>query len=250
MQMPLCDMGATFFISDTHFGLQSQEDEDLKLEKLETLFAIIKAEGGSLYMLGDILDYWMEFHHVIPKGFTRFICLLSDLVRSHADVYYLAGNHDFFLGRFFDEELGVKTLYGVNSFTRDGKQFIVAHGDGLGEGDIGYKLFARFVRNRYFLGLFTGFHADLGVALMRKSSRFSRHHKQVNYTMEKDRLLNFAQSLVTKQEFDYFVCGHNHVRGEYLLSNGSSRYINLGSWIDGINSYGVFRDGALSLQEL
>jgi UDP-2,3-diacylglucosamine hydrolase len=50
------DMPATFFISDIHIGLQDEKQEQLKFENLERLFAIIKAEGRSLYMLGDIRD--------------------------------------------------------------------------------------------------------------------------------------------------------------------------------------------------
>ena len=77
---------AIFFISDLHIGLQDEKSELLKMENLERLFAIIKAEGRSLYMLGDIMDYWMEFRHLIPKGFTRFLCLLSDLVRHNIEI--------------------------------------------------------------------------------------------------------------------------------------------------------------------
>ena len=127
-------MPATYFISDIHIGLQSPKSEQLKLDNLERLFAIIKAEGRSLYMLGDILDYWMEFRHVIPKGFSRFLCLLSDLVSHNIEVVYVAGNHDFYLGRFFDDELGVKTIYGLHERLIDGRKFLIAHGDGLGKG--------------------------------------------------------------------------------------------------------------------
>ena len=84
------DMPAIYFISDIHIGLQDKKSEQLKLDNLERLFAIIKAEGRSLYMLGDILDYWMEFRHVIPKGFSRFLCLLSDLVSHNIEVVYVA----------------------------------------------------------------------------------------------------------------------------------------------------------------
>ena len=126
-------MPATYFISDIHIGLQSPKSEQLKLDNLERLFAIIKAEGRSLYMLGDILDYWMEFRYVIPKGFSRFLCLLSDLVSHNIEVVYVAGNHDFYLGRFFDDELGVKTIYGLHERLIDGRKFLIAHGDGLGK---------------------------------------------------------------------------------------------------------------------
>jgi UDP-2,3-diacylglucosamine hydrolase len=243
-------MPAIFFISDIHLGLQDEQSERRKIDNLERLFAIIKAEGGSLYMLGDILDYWMEFRHVIPKGFTRFICLLSDLVRHNIEVIYVAGNHDFYLGRYFDDELGIKTMYGMNELLYDGRKFIFAHGDGLGQGDLGYKLFARFVRNRFNLALLSGFHADLAIGLMKGFSQLSRTHKPADRVFETDRLLNFAESLVTEQEFDYFVCGHNHVKGIRELSVAPRKYINLGTWIDGSTPYGVFKNGVFQLKEL
>jgi UDP-2,3-diacylglucosamine hydrolase len=239
-----------YFISDIHFGLQSEDEERLKLDRLERLFALIKQDGRSLFMLGDILDYWMEFRHVIPKGFSRLICLLSDLVRSDVEVFYVAGNHDFYLGSFFERELGIQTRYGMNNFEYAGRKFLYAHGDGLGDGDLGYKFFARFVRNRFNLALLTGFHSDLAISLMKRLSYLSRHHKPVDIPKESNRLLNFAESIAAEREFDYFVCGHNHAKGEHLLANGKSRYINLGTWIDGRYPYGVFMHGEFHLKEL
>ncbi len=248
--MTISEKRAIYFISDLHLGLQDETSEQLKMENLERLFAIIKAEGRSLYMLGDIMDYWMEFRHLIPKGFTRFLCMLNDLVRHNVEVVYVAGNHDFYLGRYFDDELGVKTLYGVHELLLDGQKFIVAHGDGLGKGDIGYKLFARLVRNRFNLALLSGFHPDLAIGLMKMLSQFSRKHKHTDRVFEINRLLQVAELLVAEQKFDYFVCGHNHVKGITELSNGTSRYVNLGTWIDGTLPYGVFDNGVFQLREL
>jgi UDP-2,3-diacylglucosamine hydrolase len=243
-------MAATFFISDIHVGLQDKQSEELKLDNLERLFAIIRAEGRSLYMLGDIFDYWMEFRHLIPKGFTRFYCMLFDLVRSGIEVTYLAGNHDFYLGRFFDEELGVKTLYGVQDVVIDGSKFILAHGDGLGKGDIGYKLFAHLIRNPFNIALLTRFHPDFAIGIMKRYSRLSRDKKPGIDLLETDRLGNYAKSLAQEKDFDYFVCGHNHVHGITVLPGAARSYVNLGSWINGALPYGVFERGAFELREL
>jgi UDP-2,3-diacylglucosamine hydrolase len=243
-------MFASFFISDIHVGLQDKQEEKLKLDNLERLFAMIKAEGRSLYMLGDIFDYWMEFRHLVPKGFTRFYCMLSDLVRNGIRVTYFAGNHDFYLGRFFDEELGVKTCYGMQEFTIDGSKFILAHGDGLGKGDIGYKLFIHVIRNPFNIALLSRFHPDFAIGIMKGYSRFSRDKKSGVDVFETDRLLNFAKSLAQEKDFDYFICGHNHVHGITELPGTSHKYANLGSWIDGSLPYGVFDRGVFELREL
>lgn len=243
-------MPGLYFVSDVHLGLQEPEAERLKLERLEALFSIIRKERGSLYLVGDILDYWMEYRQVIPKGFTRFLCLLSELTRSGVEVSYLAGNHDFHLGRYFDDELGVRTLYGLQEIRYDGKLFLVAHGDGLGEGDLGYKLFARFVRNRFNLGLLTGFHPDLATALMKKFSHLSRHHKPVDMKSEPKRLIEFATSLARERVFDYFVCGHNHAARIETVSESGNTYVNLGTWIEGQFPYGVYDNGEFQIRKV
>jgi UDP-2,3-diacylglucosamine hydrolase len=243
-------MAGIYFVSDIHFGLQGGDEEQVKLDKLERLFALIKAEGRSLYLLGDILDYWMEYRHVIPKGFTRFLCLLSDLSRSGIEITYFAGNHDFYLGRYFDEELGVKTRYGMQEVQLEGKTFLLSHGDGLGSGDWGYKLFARLVRNRFNLGLLTGFHPDLATSLMRRVSHFSRHHKPEDMKSEPTRLIEFATALARERVFDYFVCGHNHAARMETLSESGSTYVNLGTWIEGQYPYGVYDEGRFQIRKV
>ncbi|TCD47949.1 UDP-2,3-diacylglucosamine diphosphatase [Chlorobium sp. N1] len=241
---------SVYFVSDLHLGLQEPLEEERKLRAFARLADMAVSDGAALYMLGDVLDYWMEFRNVVPKGFTRFFCILRRLVDAGVEVRWLAGNHDFYLGSFIERELGVGTGYGMEEVEHGGRRFLIAHGDGLGEGDLGYKLFARFARNRFNLGLLTLFHADLATGLMRWLSRLSRDHKPVNLSYENDRLLNFARSLATERDFDYFLCGHNHVLGEHELPGGRSRYVNLGSWIDGSTPYAVYREGSLRLLDL
>jgi len=46
---------------------------------------------------------------------------------------------------------------------------------------------------------------------------------------------------------DYFIFGHRHLPIDYELSNGHSRYINCGDWIE-YDSYAVLTDGQLELK--
>lgn len=243
-------MSKSFFVSDIHFGLQSGREEDVKMERFEQLCGIIAEEGDSLYMVGDILDYWMEFRHVIPKYFNGFLCLLKGLVRQDIQVHYYAGNHDFYLGDFFNKSLGVQTWYGMQETLIDGKQFVIAHGDGLDRSDIRYRLFVKLIRNRFNLSLLSNFQPDFAIAIMRKFSRLSRKHGRSNMHGEADFLMQYADAMVGDRDFDYFVCGHSHVLGQKTLSNARSEYINLGTWINGAYPYGVFEKGAFSLKQL
>ena len=243
-------MSKSFFVSDIHFGLQSVQEEDVKQERFEKLCGIVAQKGNSLYMVGDILDYWMEFRHVIPKCFDGFLCRLRELVHEGVEVHYYAGNHDFYLGDYFKKSLGVETWYGAQEIFIDGKRFIITHGDGLDRTDIGYRLFVKLVRNRFNVSLLSNLQPDLAIVIMRKFSRLSRKHGSSNMQGESDFLVRHADAMASEKDFDYFVCGHSHMQGRKTLSNAHSEYINLGTWIDGIYPYGVFEEGVFSLKQL
>jgi len=84
---------------------------------------------------------------------------------------------------------------------------------------------------------------------MKWLSRLSRTHKPGNRVMETDRLWEYAESLAGQQEFDYFLCGHNHSGCFKELSRKGSHYVNLGSWIEGGTPYGVFEHGIFQMKE-
>ena len=243
-------MSKSFFVSDIHFGLQTPEEERLKMRSFEKLADIVKGEGDSFYLVGDILDYWMEFRHVVPKYFDGFLCVLRDLVRHGTAVHYFAGNHDFELGSYFDKQIGIRTWYGMRETVIGGKKFCIAHGDGLDRNDIGYRMFVRFVRNRFNLSLLSAIQPDLVIAIMRRFSRLSRKHGNGDHRCESDVLFRYADALAREKDFDYFVCGHSHEEALKTLSNSRSRYINLGTWINGDYPFGVFEKGVLTLRRL
>ena len=59
---------------------------------------------------------------------------------------------------------------------------------------------------------------------------------------ENEWLVVHSKETLKKEHFDYFIFGHRHLPLDIKL-NESSRYINLGEWIN-YNSYAVF-DGTL-----
>ena len=243
-------MPKSFFISDLHLGLQGAEEEQVKIKRFEQLAEIVKDEGGMLYMVGDILDYWMEFRHVVPKYFDGFLCVLRDLSRHGIAVHYFAGNHDFDLGSFFHDQLGVHVCYGMQEVAIDGKKLCITHGDGLDRSDRGYRLFVRFVRNRFNLSLLSALQPDMVIAVMRAFSRMSRKHSRPDRDYESDFLFRYADALVREKDFDYFVCGHSHKEARKMLGGSRGEYINLGTWINGSFPYGVLEEGVFTLRHL
>ena len=130
-----------------------------------------------------------------------------------------------------------------------GKTFYLAHGDGLGAGDKGYKFIKWVFERKINQWLFRWLHPDIGLALGLYFSRKSRYANQLKESqleqaptddyIRASRMPKHAQSLLDKgDEIDYFVMGHWHIARQIELS-GKSRFIFLGDWITQF-SYGVF----------
>ena len=99
---------ATYFISDIHLGLGKRDEEREKEQRLLEFLTSIKSSAEQLFIVGDLFDFWFEYKTVIPKGFHRTLAALQEFTDRGIPVHYLAGNHDFWMGNFFQDELGME----------------------------------------------------------------------------------------------------------------------------------------------
>ncbi|MCX6136482.1 MAG: UDP-2,3-diacylglucosamine diphosphatase, partial [Ignavibacteriales bacterium] len=141
-------MKSTFFISDLHFGLQSPKHEKEKERRFLAFLYHVAANGERLFILGDLFDYWFEYRHVVPRGYHHVLSALGHLVESGITVEYLAGNHDFWLQKFFPEDLGIPVHKDPLMVELHGKIIFLHHGDGLALRDTGYRILKSILRNR------------------------------------------------------------------------------------------------------
>ena len=84
----------TYFVSDVHLGLDVKNPADREARFVSFLQSIPKDKTEALYMLGDIWDFWYEYHDVVPKGYVRVFASLMDLMDAGVKVYFFQGNHD------------------------------------------------------------------------------------------------------------------------------------------------------------
>ena len=133
---------------------------------------IIKEDAHSIYLLGDLFDFWFEYKTVIPKGFTRVLGKIAEISDSGTQIYFFTGNHDMWVNDYFQMELGIKVIAEPQQFEINEKSFFIGHGDGLGPGDKSYKLMKKFVtNNKFFKWCFGCIHPDIGVRLGQFLSR-------------------------------------------------------------------------------
>jgi len=233
-----------YFISDIHLGLGSREQEKAKENRLLAFLRSILLSADHLFIVGDLFDFWFEYATVIPKGFHRTLAALQEFTERGTPVHYLAGNHDFWMGDYFEKELGFHLHADPFEITIQNKRVYLHHGDGLAQNDIGYRLIKPVLRNRWNIRLYRWLHPDLGVPLARGSSRTSREYTSNKDFGEEKGMVEFATRRIG-EGVDVVVMGHRHKPA--LTPIGKGFYVNLGDWIT-FNSYGVFADGNMTLK--
>jgi UDP-2,3-diacylglucosamine hydrolase len=167
-------MGLTYFISDVHLGEQPEHLEKVRVKQFVGFLREIEKSASSIFFVGDLFDFWLEYKYVIPKKHFVIIHQLARMREKNIKITYLAGNHDFWLGSFFDRELGIQTLNDEWTGEIEGKRFFLYHGDGVAKEDSGYRLLKKILRNPITNKLYQWIHPDLGIPLARFVSGSSR----------------------------------------------------------------------------
>jgi UDP-2,3-diacylglucosamine hydrolase len=137
-----------YFLSDFHLGAPDS-NSSLEREKLIISFLDgIKQDASEIFLVGDLFDFWYEYKKVVPKGHVRLLGKLAELSDSGIQLHYFVGNHDMWLRNYFQKDLGIAVYFHPQEFERNGKTFLIGHGDGLGPKDHKYKMLKKFSETR------------------------------------------------------------------------------------------------------
>ncbi len=244
-----------YFLSDFHLGAPDHASS-LEREKIIVQFLDeIKTDAAEIFLVGDMFDFWYEYRRVVPKGYVRLLGKLAELTDAGIPMQFFVGNHDMWMKDYFQKELNIPVYYEPKEFERNGKQFLIGHGDGLGPGDHGYKRLKKIFRNPLCQWLFGILPPVAGMGLANYLSRRSRAQtgasEEVFLGEDKEWLIIYCKEKLKEKKFDFFVFGHRHLAIDYRLNNTDgytgSRYINLGDWIR-YYTYAVFDGDKLELK--
>ncbi len=210
----------------------------------------IKDDAEIIFLLGDLFDFWFEYKKTVPKGFVRVLGKLAVLRDSGIQIYFFVGNHDLWMGDYFEKELNIQVFHQTKEFTFNNKTFLIGHGDGLGPGDKGYKRMKKLFTNPISKWLYRWLHPDIGIRLAQYLSvknKLISGVEDVKYLgEEKEWLVQYCKKKLTEKQYDYFVFGHRHLPLEIAISE-TSKYINTGDWITYF-TYGEFDGEELALK--
>ena len=125
----------TLFVSDLHLG-RGTPAETAAAER--DAVAMLRAHlpeltgdaPGTLVLLGDVYDQFIEYRHLVPKVGIRLAAAVADLADAGVRVVYAVGNRDpWHLG--FWRELGAELLGEGALLELEGRAVWVEHGDAL-----------------------------------------------------------------------------------------------------------------------
>ena len=240
----MAERKGVYFVSDVHLGLEVKDPADREARFVSFLRGIPKDTALALYLLGDIWDFWYEYHDVVPKGYVRVFAALMDLMDAGVKVYFFPGNHDIWCYGYF-ASMGITVVHDQPQLVEiGGKVFCIGHGDGLGPGLGGYKFMNSIFKCRFVQRLFSTLHPWIAFRLGNGWSRHSRLARNEEYVFKgaEEPLYKWALDFSERTHVDCFIFGHLHAQVDLTLPTGA-RLIVMKDWMD-LSQYWYF-DGIL-----
>lgn len=233
----------TIWISDVHLGTR-QCDAGALLTFLET------HDSDYLYLVGDIIDFWsLRRQPYWPQSHSDVIRKILSKARAGTIVTLIPGNHDEYLRRFSDLQLGniMITREAVHR-TADGRLLLILHGDDFDSvtrchrwivwlGGVGCD--ALLTLNRWF----NGSRRRLGFGYWSLSGYLKDCLKPVvDFVTAFERALAHEAG---RRGLAGVVCGHIHRPA--LRRIDRTVYANCGDWVENGTAIVEHVDGALEL---
>ena len=218
-----------YLFSDAHLGADDDTKEAEKRTRLSALLEMVKTDADRLVILGDLFDFWFEYKHAVPKGHFWVLSKLSELVERGIRVDYVSGNHDFWMGDFFETEIGLHLHCDCLDLEYDGLKMHLVHGDGLAPSDRGYRVLKAVLRNRFCYWLYRKLPPDWAIPFAKRVSGSSRSYtsgRDPSFVAEYEQYARAA----LEGDYDVVVIGHLHIPTVQEFPGGT--YINSGDFID------------------
>ena len=219
-----------YFVSDIHLG-SGNTAEQRRVERLFIDFLTkIEKDAETLFLVGDIFDFWFEYKQVVPKGFVRTLGRLAELSDKGVRIVMLTGNHDMWVGDYLTNECGIELYTTPQTFTLAGKELFVAHGDNMNiKGKPILRLMNKMFRSQRLRRLASRIiHPDNFVRFGKWwSSKSRKSHGNVQKIDVLQPLISFAIDYGANHDIDYFIFGHMHYAANIA---GTQHTLFMGDW--------------------
>lgn len=216
------------FISDLHLSAERPSSISLFTDFMDKSGCLLE----SLYILGDLFDYWIGDDASAKLGFAQVETALKRATDSGTKIFFIAGNRDFLVGQDFAARTGVTLLEDMTVLELAGQRVMIAHGDRFCVDDASYmQARQQFLEpNWQSAFLQRSVEERKRIALdLRAQSEDSKKHKPSEIM---DVNLDEIMRIVDEYDLDLLIHGHTHRPYVHKLQNKGKdvrRYV-LGEW--------------------
>lgn len=230
-------------VSDAHLPLDGRKGAARLIKKFRALIQNYRDTVQSIVLLGDIFDFWYEWKHVVPKRSTGLLFDLYEIVREGIKVHYFAGNHDFAITGYLENEIGLTVHLDEWITSIDGKKVYFHHGDGFDANDHSYRAMKRVFRSKISQSLFRSLiHPDLAMGIGKRASDVgaSRREALLKTDYSAPEYHDGARKILARG-YDMVVIGHTHLAETIEFEEGI--YHNPGPFLSKSN-YSIIEGGS------
>ena len=230
------------FIADAH--LRDPQDENYR--NLLSFLTGQKGEIRTLYLLGDIFQFWLGPRFADFAPYQPLLVLLKELQAAGTGIVYIEGNHDFYLTPYFGDVMGCQILPDGGEVNLGDCTVHVAHGDLTDPEDTGYRKLRLLLRSGFIRWLSRVLTANQIWSISEWGSNKSAEQRvgKEARSAPREKLLNYARPYF-ESGCSAVITGHFHHPLFEQTENGT--LIALGDWITQY-SYAVYEDNKFRLE--
>lgn len=191
----------------------------------------------SLYILGDLFDYWIGPKHLASGDYRDVLDALRDTTRSGVTVEFVHGNRDYFVEEKFARATGVRVAGAEVRLTLGGRTVVGAHGDFVYNRNPKYAAYRALMRLKPLQAAYLAMPAAIGKGLAKGFRKVSPKTTQAVAWTRED-LVEGARAHFDRGA-DVLICGHIHWPKHVACEHrGRPREVFvMGDWCGGTRDY-------------
>ncbi len=205
------------FISDLHLSPLTKVENQLFIKLMQEW--VLKYDA--LYILGDFFDYWVG-----DDDDNEFISSIKNTLLAftyHKPIYFIAGNHDFAIGKVFVKDTGIKIIKDLSTLHTGQKRILLSHGDVFCTLDKPYQRMKMILQNKFIIFLLRKLPIKFRYWLKDKLQKtnkdnYNKLDKSVYQVVDKTIIKYCIQT-----NCNIVIHGHTHNPGKYLIKTSDIR---------------------------
>lgn len=231
---------ADVFIADAH--IMSMESECA--EKLLSLLESIRGTTRTLYILGDLFDFWFGGNRVFIARYSPILDKLKELAEESVKIVFIEGNHEVNMGRFFTDTLKADVFTEEAKIDLNGKAAYLTHGDLIDRDDTTHIKWRKFLKGPVAYLIMKLLPGWFFIWLSKKISSTSRGYSKGKVSL-KETILDKLVSEMGREGIETIIFAHTHT--PLIKKNGDGFIVNPGAFMDN-GSYARYLGGAFTLE--